>query len=411
MLCWTLALMFSTPLVAQTDPETTRNRLPELAELVWGLLFIGGFIVAAILWVAVLRRASRRQLETIRQRENALHEHYQDLFENAHDILFAHDTEGQLTALNRAGEQVLGYSREEAKGLKLTQLIVSEDRAAYFQVLELLQTGAERGHVEVSATAKDGRRVVLRINIRQQSLAGQPVQILGIAWDITKRRLAEEALRESEQRLRRSLEERIRIGRDLHDGIIQSIYAIGLGLRECRRLIQVDSPAHQRLDQSIAELNSVIRDVRNFIGGLGPDALKGREFGAALQSVAASLGNGVSAEFAFEVDPKAASRLSADQAAQLLQIAREAMTNALRHGRATRISVSLQGRGNRLELEVGDDGTGFDPATVSGTGLGLKNMDGRARELGGRCEVDSAPSRGTQVRIQIPDPETETDAS
>jgi PAS domain S-box-containing protein len=411
MLCWASAMMFGFPLVAQTDPETTRNRLPELAELVWGLLFIGGFIVAAILWVAVLRRASRRQLETIRQRENALHEHYQDLFENAHDILFAHDTEGQLTALNRAGEQILGYSREEAKGLKLTQLIVSEDRAAYFQVLELLQTGTDRGHVEVSATAKDGRRVVLRINIRRQNLAGQPVQILGIAWDITQRRLAEEALRESEQRLRRSLEERIRIGRDLHDGIIQSIYAVGLGLRECRRLIQDDPPAQQRLDQSISELNSVIRDVRNFIGGLGPDALAGREFGAALQSVAASLGDGVSAEFAFEVDPKAASRLSADQAAHLLQIAREAMTNALRHGHATRISVSLQCRGNRLELEVRDDGTGFDPDTVPGTGLGLKNMEGRAMELGGRCEVDSAPSRGTHVRIQIPDSETQNDAS
>jgi PAS domain S-box-containing protein len=404
---WLLTSVAGSTLVAQSNAETDPSRLPELTELIWGLLLIGGFIVAAIIWVAVLRRASRRPLEAIRQREKALQEHYADLFENAHDILFAHDTEGRLTTLNRAGEQVLGYTREEARRLKLTQLIVPEDRAAYFQVLDLLRTGTDRGHVEVSATAKDGRRVVLRINIRRQSLAGRPAQILGIAWDITERRLAEEALRESEQQLRHSLEERIRIGRDLHDGIIQSIYAVGLGLGECRRLVQGLPPAEKRLDQSIVELNTVIRDVRNFIGGLEPEALKGREFGAALQAIAASLGDGVSAEFNFDVDPKATSRLKANQAAHLLQIAREAMTNALRHGRAPRLFVAFQCRGNALELEIRDDGTGFDPASIRGSGLGLKNMDGRARELDGHFEIESTPTRGTRVKIKFPSPEAD----
>jgi PAS domain S-box-containing protein len=397
-----LALLGGSTLLAQTDSAASRGPLPELAELIWALVFLGGFIVAAIIWVAVLRRASRRQLETIRQREQALHEHYQDLFENAHDILFAHDTEGQLTALNRAGEQILGYRRDEASRLKLTQLIIPEDRAAYLQVLESLQTGTDRGHVEVNVTAKDGHRVALRVNLRRQSLPGRPVQVLGIAWDITQRRLAEEALRESEQRLRHSLEERIRIGRDLHDGIIQSIYAVGLGLGECRRLVQGNPPAEHRLDQNIAELNTVIRDVRNFIGGLEPEALKGREFDAALKSIVTGLGGGASTEFQFEIDPKAAGRLPARQAAQLLQIAREAMTNALRHGQAARVRVSLQQQGRMLNLEVRDDGTGFDPTAISGTGLGLGNMKGRAEELGGQCEVDSHPHRGATVKISIP---------
>jgi PAS domain S-box-containing protein len=397
-----LALLSGSTLLAQTDTAASHGPLPELTELIWALVFIGGFSVAAIIWVAVLRRASRHQLETLRQREQALHEHYQDLFENAHDILFAHNTDGQLTALNHAGEQILGYSRDEAKHLKLTQLIVSEDRAAYLQVIESLQTGTDRGHVEVNVTAQDGRRVALRINLRRQTLPGRPIQFLGIAWDITKRRLAEEALRESEQRLRHSLEERIRIGRDLHDGIIQSIYAVGLGLGECRRLVQGSPPAEQRLDQSIAELNTVIRDVRNFIGGLEPEALKGRELGAALKSIAAGLGGKTSAEFVFEVDPKAAGRLHAHQATQLLQIAREAMTNALRHGHATRITVSLQQQDQRLTFEVQDDGTGFDPTAVSGTGLGLGNMQGRAGELGGHCDIHSVSNHGTTVRLSIP---------
>jgi signal transduction histidine kinase len=286
--------------------------------------------------------------------------------------------------------------------LKFTQLIAPEDRAAYFKVLDLIQSGTDRGHAEVCVTAKTGNRVALRINLRRQALPGRPVQVLGIAWDITQRRLAEEALRESEQRLRRSLEERIRIGRDLHDGIIQSIYAIGLGLGECRRMAEGNRPVAQRLDQSIAELNSVIRDVRNFIGGLEPEALKGRELDAALKSIAQGLGGGTLTEFRFDVDPKAAARLNPGQAAQLLQIAREAMTNALRHGHAPQVTVSLRHRDGSLELEIQDDGTGFDPATVSGTGLGLGNVKGRAAELGGRCEIDSLPSHGTTVRIEIP---------
>jgi PAS domain S-box-containing protein len=388
--------------MAQSGLEPGHSPLPELSDLIWGLLFFGGLVVAALIWLAILRRSSRRQLESIRQRERALHEHYQDLFENAHDILFAHDNEGQLTALNRAGEQILGYSRDEASRLKLTQLIVPEDRTAYFHVLELIQSGTDRGHVEVSASARDGHRVALRINLRRQALPGRPVQVLGIAWDVTQRRLAEEALRESEQRLRRSLEERIRIGRDLHDGIIQSIYAIGLGLRECRRMVQGSPPVEQRLDQSIANLNTVIRDVRNFIGGLEPEALKGREFGDALQSVAQGLGGGTQSEFRFQIDPKAACLLNPNQAAQLLQIAREAMTNALRHGHAPQITVSLRHRNEWLELEVQDDGTGFDPATISGTGLGLGNVKARAAELGGHCEIESLSSQGTSVRIAIP---------
>jgi PAS domain S-box-containing protein len=404
-----LPLFYGSLLAAQTDATTSGGTVPELDELIWGLLLIGGFVVAAIVWVAVLRRASRRQLETIRQREQALHDHYQDLFENAHDILFSHDLPGQLTSLNRAGEQILGYPREEACRLKFTQLIVPEDRAAYFHVIERLEEGTDRGHVEVSTTAKAGQRVVLRINVRRQCLSGRPVQILGIAWDITKRRLAEEALRESEQQLRRSLEERIRIGRDLHDGIIQSIYAVGLGLGECRRLVQENPPAAQQLEKCIAELNLVIRDVRNFIGGLEPEALKGRDLGAALQSIAVSLGDGVSAEFVLEIDPEAAGRLNPQQGAHLLQIAREAMTNAVRHGRASRVRVTLEYRDHLLRLEVRDDGTGFDPALVSGPGLGLKNIQGRVREMGGHCQFESAPGHGTQLKIELPTAEIDAD--
>jgi PAS domain S-box-containing protein len=395
--------------VGQAQTHAAQTPPPEVTELLWGLSLLGGIVAAGIVWIAVLRRNSRRQLDTLRQRESALDQHYRDLFENAHDILFTHDLDGRLLSLNRAGEVLLGYTRAEATQLKLTQLILPEDRTAYLKVLEQLEAGAERDHVEVTLRAKEGRHVALRLNVRRQSLSGRPTQVHGVAWDITERRQAEEALRESEQRLRRALEDRIRLGRDLHDGIIQSIYAVGLTLGECRRLVASDpAEAQARLEQSISNLNTVIRDVRNFIVGLEPEALKGRGFGAALESIVTALGPAPSTRIAFDVDPKAADRLDATQSTHLLQIAREAISNAIRHGAASRMNIALRLGPGGVHLELQDDGKGFNSQTPNGSGFGLRNIESRTRELNARGQVRSEPGQGTRITIEVPSTSLQT---
>src|SRR3989442_7157308 len=204
----------------------------------------------------------------IRRREAALEEHYRELFENAHDIIFTHDLEGHLTSLNKAGEQILGYSREEAVGLEFARLVAPGQHDSFRQILGRLNDGLINASCELQMRAKDGRRVVLRVNLRLQHLSGAP-RVQGIAWDITERKQAEEALQESEQRLRRALEERVQLGRDLHDGIIQSIYAIGLGLQECRNLIEQEPAlAEARVARAVAHFNEVIARHLKFIVGL-----------------------------------------------------------------------------------------------------------------------------------------------
>jgi len=396
-----LALFSSTVALAQAAPAEPVVT-PQLTELFWALFLLMAFVLVGIIWVGIIRRNVRQQTEMIRRREAALEEHYRELFENAHDIIFTHDLEGALTSLNKAGEQILGYSRQEAVGLNFAQLVAPAHQDGFREVLKGLKDGLVNAHCEVEVRAKDGRRVVLRVNLRLQQLSGPP-RVRGISWDITERKQAEEALQESEQRLRRSLEERVQLGRDLHDGIIQSIYAVGLGLQECRNLvIQDPSAAQARLARSISDLNTVIRDVRDFIVGLEPEALKGRDFNAALQSLVATMSRAHAALFSFDIDARAAEALNARQAAHLLQIAREAMTNSLRHAGAQSTVVTLKRQNGCVRLEVLDDGVGFEQGPSAGRGHGLRNIAARASELGAGSEILSAPGKGTRVSVEIP---------
>ncbi|HYT60612.1 MAG TPA: PAS domain S-box protein [Haliangiales bacterium] len=391
------------PVVAPAEAAPATPPIgPELTELFWALYLLVALVLVGILWAGIIRRNMRHRTETIRRREAALEEHYRELFENAHDIIFTHDLEGNLTSLNKAGEQILGYSREEAVRLNFTHLMAPGLQDSFREILRLLKDGPSNAHCELEVRAKDSHRVVLRVNLRLQQWSGRPL-VQGIAWDITERKHAEAALQESDQRLRRSLEERVQLGRDLHDGIIQSIYAVGLGLQECRNLLaQNPAEAQARLAQSVSDLNLVIRDVRNFIVGLEPEALKGREFNAALQSLVSAMSRTQAAQFSFDIDAPAAEALNGRQAAHLLQIAREAMSNSLRHARAHSTVVSLKKQNGCVRLEVRDDGTGFAPETSGTRGHGLRNIAARADELGARNEIVSTPGKGTRVLVELP---------
>ena len=209
-------------------------------------------------------------------------------------------------------------------------------------------------------------------------------------------------MRQSEQQLRRSMEEREGIGRDLHDDIIQSIYAVGLNLEDCRRIIrQTPEQAESRLAAAIHTLNNTIRSVRGFIAGLEPKVLNGHEFKTALKSLALTAGD-APVHFQIEVDPTAAKRLTSTEATQLLHIAKEAMSNSLRHAHASSVTVSLHSMKTGIRLEIQDDGVGFDPKTTDGSGHGLRNTFARARQIDADIEIISAPSQGCRILISVP---------
>ena len=224
--------------------------------------------------------------------------------------------------------------------------------------------------------------------------------------EVAERTRAESALRQSQEELRRTLDERAALGRDLHDGVIQSLYATGMSLAGVRALLKPDqAEAAVRLEQSRGALNETIRDVRNFITGLEPESLHERSFSQAVATLLSFMQSLRTFRAVTAIDDAAAARLTLPQRAQALQIAREAVSNALRHGEAAEVAVSLHTTPAGIAFEIRDNGRGFVPGAstpVTGSGHGLVNFTRRAHEIGAELTLDSAVGRGTIVRLLFP---------
>lgn len=217
--------------------------------------------------------------------------------------------------------------------------------------------------------------------------------------EIKARTRAQEELARSEAELRRTLDERARLGRDLHDGIIQSLYAAGMGLAGIRMQLQPEQvEAATRLEQTRAALNETIHDVRNFIVGLEPESLRLNTFSQAVGSLLDTMRGMRIFRAELQIDDALAARLTLSQRVHALQIAREAVSNALRHGHASELRVSLGLQGDMVEFAVADNGRGFDPSEAP-AGHGLANFVERARELDAELTVDSRSQHGTTVRL------------
>jgi signal transduction histidine kinase len=231
--------------------------------------------------------------------------------------------------------------------------------------------------------------------------------VLGAATDITERKQMEEMLLQREQDLSAALEERERISQDLHDGILQSLYAVGLGLETCKLLIgqqpeRVADNLIVTLDQAIGQLNHVMGDVRNFIMGLESHLMQGGDVSSALRTMVQTMYGSSSATCRVRIDDEAGRYISTESALHLINIVREGLSNALRHSRATRITVSLGPLIGSIRLTIIDNGIGFNTRSVQGIGHGLENMAARAKKVGGLFAVRSEPGKGTRILLDLP---------
>ena len=199
------------------------------------------------------------------------------------------------------------------------------------------------------------------------------------------------------------LEERERIAMDLHDGIIQSIYAVGLNLERCAELVKDDSlEVSAPLERAVDDLNDVIRGIRSYISNLRPGSSDGRGLREAITDALKVLKINSSMEVEV-IEEGVCGELSQEQVAQLSHIAQEALANVLKHAGASSVTVRLLSKDHRFILSIQDNGVGFDSQMVEPTaGQGLRNMAERARVLGGAFSVKNGQGSGTEISVQIP---------
>lgn len=207
--------------------------------------------------------------------------------------------------------------------------------------------------------------------------------------------------RRTRAQLQALAEERERLFQDMHDGCIQSIYAAGLNLEACMGIMETNpKKAAEMVADAAASLGLVIQELRSFITGHRLQIAKGEDLRSQIEKIVQGVGNrGIS--FAVDIDETAMKALTSEQALHMLQIAREAISNATRHANARSVAVSLQQRRGVVCLEVSDDGCGFRVKTVNRRGLGLHHIDARARKMGATAQVSSAPNQGTRIVVKL----------
>jgi signal transduction histidine kinase len=200
------------------------------------------------------------------------------------------------------------------------------------------------------------------------------------------------------------LEERERIGMDLHDGIIQSIYAVGLTLEHARLLLNEDKDAARlRIEQSILDLNSAIRDIRSYILDLRPRQLHDESLMNGIQRLANELRANTLLDIALQGPADGFLNLAQGNALALFHICQEALANIAKHARAHSVQITLWKTPQRALLEVSDDGRGFDFENQRmNIGHGLANMQTRARNVGGDVELTSEIGVGTTILAWVP---------
>jgi PAS domain S-box-containing protein len=350
------------------------------------------------------RIAERRRAEVaLRESE----ERYRELFENARDAIYVHDLEGNYIRVNRATETLTGYKREEIVGHNFVEFVpathVQYVRESFGAKL------AEQGETtyEVDVIAKDGHRVPVEVRSSAIYENGVMVGVQSTARDITEQKLAQDALQMfSRQLIEAQEDERRRIARELHDQIGQVLTAVKINLHTVQQASQASEVSFY-LKDNIEAVDEALRLVRDLSVDLRPPVLDDFGLATALRWYVEryTKRTGLEVDVVIEL-PDQNERFSRELETACFRIAQEALTNIVRHARASHVLLQLVNDGKVLLLRVKDNGVGFDMERLRkraprAATLGLISMHERAHVAGGTIEIDSLISHGTEVRFKL----------
>jgi len=210
------------------------------------------------------------------------------------------------------------------------------------------------------------------------------------------------ALTASERRLSALLHDRSRIGRELHDSVLQALYAIGVSLAQSPGLGREASQAVPRSrDRATDQLHRLIQDIRGLILSVESDRVDPFRLVFELQALAQTVERVSQLRIRMRVDPAAEEILTGEEARELVTVTREALSNSVRYAGATRAVIALQRIGPRVRLSICDNGSGFDVEHGPAKGIGFAHMEDRVRKIGGRLNIQSTVGRGTCITADV----------
>jgi PAS domain S-box-containing protein len=356
--------------------------------------------------------SERRQAEDNLRRSEQL---MRAILDTAADAIITIDRRGMVRSINTATEGLFGYTAAELVGQNVNRLMPEPFHGEHDQYIRnYCRTGRAKiigiGR-EVTGQRKDGTTFPMHLSVSEVQLKDRRL-FTGIVHDLTERRRLERQIMEA------AANEQRRIGHDLHDGLCQDLVGIAFGIDAVAR--SLSSPAQEKsMGRSMVKLAASVREAaglaRRLAHGLNPVDLKAGGLPTALENLALKVAESFGVVCTFHWDHLAQVREDAT-ATHLYRIAQEAVGNAIRHGKARKIQISLIERGTTLILSITDNGKGISQAIADSVkqglaptgrkrspsaGMGLQTMHYRARVLGGSFMVMPGRRRGTIITCTI----------
>ncbi len=341
----------------------------------------------------VLRDVSQRK-----ETEKALR-HYAALVESSDDAIIGKTLDGYITSWNRGAETIFGYKREEVIGQHISLLIPPDRAREEPAILDQIRTGESVDHYETIRQRKDGRLIDISVTVSPiRDAEGKIIGASKVAREITERKRLEKEILEVSDREQR------RIGYDLHDGLCQHLAGIELKSQVLEQRLSKSLPTAAA---SAAEIGQAVRDgitqARALARGLSPVTLETDGLLSALNELAINMEKLFGVRCRFEQEGEIHIQNHA-VATHLYRLAQEAVSNAIKHGKAKRISIQIKADGDHLYLVVSDNGCGIPENRPKSKGMGLRIMQSRANMIGGTVNVERNISGGTVVICSVPNP-------